>query len=334
MDYGTVTGIEKPVSRIVFGTDRLRGRRLPWLPDRILQQQAFSLLDRSFELGCNSFDTARIYGDSERTLGAWIRQRRNRDKVVVISKGCHPDSSGNPRLTPSDVSHDLHASLKALGTDFIDLYLIHYDHPTARVEPVMEQLNRHIDEGKISAIGASNWSHERIASANTFAASKGLKPFSASSAQFSLADWTRSPWAGAVTLGGNGQRAAREWYSTHRLSVFAWSSLARGFFSNHYDPKNPVGNRVSRWCATYFGGEENIQRLERARMFAREHHVTVAQVALAYVLCHPLHAFAVVGCTTFEKFADNVAALSLKLDEATLHWLATGHASRQRFSSS
>jgi aryl-alcohol dehydrogenase-like predicted oxidoreductase len=329
MDYGKVAGIEKPISRIVFGTDRLRGRGLPWLPNRRLEQQAFSLLDRSFELGCNSFDTARIYWDSERTLGAWIRQRRNRDKVVVISKGCHPHFLlGRPRLSPSDVSHDLHASLKALGTDFVDLYLLHYDHPTARVEPVMEQLNRHIDEGKIGAIGASNWSHERIASANTFAAGKGLKPFSASSVQFSLAEWTRSPWPGAVTLGGDGQRAAREWYSTHGLSVFAWSSLARGFFSHHYDPKNPDVNRVSRWCATYFGTEENIQRLECARIFAREHHVTVAQVALAYVLSHPLHAFAVVGCTTFEKFAENVAALSLKLDEATLHWLATGQASQ------
>lgn len=328
MDYGKVTGIDKPVSRIVFGTDRLRGRRLPWLPNQSLEQQAFSLLDRSFELGCNAFDTARIYGDSERTLGAWIRERRNRDKVVVISKGCHPSRLGRPRLSPSAVSHDLHASLKALGTDFIDIYLLHYDHPTARVESVMEQLNRHIDEGKISAIGASNWSHERIASANTFAASKGLKPFSASSVQFSLADWTRSPWPGAVTLGGDAQRSAREWYSTHGLSVFAYSSLARGFFSNYYDPKNPDGNRVSRWCATYFGTEENIQRLERARMFACEHHVTVPQVALAYVLCHPLHAFAVVGCTTFEKFAQNVAALSLRLDEATLPWLATGQASQ------
>jgi aryl-alcohol dehydrogenase-like predicted oxidoreductase len=331
MDYGTITGTDKPVSRIVFGTDRLRGRRLPWLPrNRSLEQQAFSLLDRSFELGCNAFDTARLYRDSERTLGAWIRERRNRDKVVIISKGCHPNLlSGHPRLSPSDVSHDLHASLKALGTDFIDLYLLHFDHPTARVEPLMEQLNRHIDEGKISAIGASNWSHERIAGANTFAASKGLKPFSASSVQFSLADRTRSPWPGnAVTLGGEGQRAAREWYSTHGLPVFAYSSLARGFFSNHYDPKNPNGNRVSRWSATYFGTGENIQRLERTRAFAREHHVTVAQVALAYVLCHPLHAFAVIGCTTFEKFAENVAALSLKLDEATLHWLATGQASR------
>ena len=328
MDYGKVAGIDKPVSRIVFGTDRLRGRRLPWLPNRSLEQQAFSLLDRSFELGCNAFDTARIYGDSERTLGAWIRKRRNRDEVVVISKGCHPSRLGHPRLSASAVSNDLHASLKALGTDFIDMYLLHYDDPTARVEPLMEQLNRHIDEGKISAIGASNWSHERIASANTFAANKGLKRFSASSVQFSLADWTRSPWPGAVTLGGDGQRAAREWYSTHGLSVFAYSSLARGFFSNHYDPKNPDGDRVSRWCATYFGTEKNIQRLERARMFARQHHVTVAQVALAYVLCHPLHAFAVVGCTTFDKFAQNVAALSLRLDEATLHWLATGQASQ------
>ena len=79
---------------------------------------------------------------------------------------------------------------------------------------------------------------------------------------------------------------------------------------------------------TYFGAEENIQRLERARMFARQHHVTVAQVALAYVLCQPLHPFAVVGCTTLDKFAQNVAAVSLRLDEATLHWLATGQASQ------
>ncbi len=327
MDYGRIVGIDKPVSRIVFGTDRLWGRRLSWLPNRSLERQAFSLLDRSFELGCNSFDTARMYRDSERTLGAWIRKHRNRDEVVVISKGCHPSLLlRHPRLSPSIVSRDLHASLKALGTDSIDLYLLHYDDPTVRVEDVMEQLNHHIDEGKIGAIGASNWSHERIASANTFAADNGLKPFSASSVQFSLADWTRPPWPSAVTLGGDAQRPAREWYSTHGLPVFAWSSLARGFFSNHYDPKNQDDNRVSRWCATYFGSEENLQRLERTRMFAREHHVTVAQVALAYVLCHPLHPFAVVGCRTFEKFAENVTALSLKLDEATLHWLATGKA--------
>ncbi len=326
MEYGKVAGIDKPVSRIVFGTDRLWGRLLPWLPDRGRERQAFALLDGAVELGCNSFDTARLYWNSERTLGAWIRERRNRDEVVVISKGCHPGLlSKRPRLAPSDVTHDLHASLKALGTDFIDLYLLHYDHPTARIEPVMERLNHHIDEGKIRAIGASNWSHERIAGANALAAGKDLTPFGASSVQFSLAEWTRSPWPGAVTLAGDGGRAARDWYSTHGLPVFAWSSLGRGFFSDHYDPKNPDANRRSRWCATHFGTEENIRRLERSRMFAREHGVTAAQVALAYVLCHPLHAFALIGCTTLNKLAENVGALSLQLDEATLHWLATGH---------
>jgi aryl-alcohol dehydrogenase-like predicted oxidoreductase len=329
MDYGKVAGINKPVSRIVFGTDRLRGRRRSRLPNRSLELQAFSLLDRSFELGCNSFDTARSYRDSERTLGIWMRERRNRDEVVIITKGCHPDSRGRPRLSASSVTRDLHASLDALGTDFIDLYLLHYDHPTARVEPIMEQLNRHIDEGKIGAIGASNWSHERISSANILAGGKGLQSFAASSVQFSLADWKGSPWPGAVTLGGDSQRTAREWYSTHGLPVFAWSSLARGFFSAHYDPKNPGDNAVSQWCAAYFGTEENVQRLERTQTFARHHDVTVAQVALAYVLAHPLNVFAVVGCTKYEKFAENVGACSLKLDEATLVWLATGQGDSQ-----
>jgi aryl-alcohol dehydrogenase-like predicted oxidoreductase len=319
MDYGKVAGIDKPVSRIVFGTDRLRGRELPWLPRRSFERHAFPLLDRSFELGCNTFDTARMYVDSERTLGAWIRARRNRDNVVVISKGCAPNLLlGRPRVSPSVVSHDLHASLKALGTDCIDLYLLHYDDPTVPVEPLIEQLNRHIGEGKISAIGASNWSYERIAAANTFAASNGLKPFSASSIQFSLAEWTRPFYPGAVTLGGEDQCAAREWYAAQGLPLFAYSSLARGFFSDHYDPNNPDRNRVSRWCANHFGSEENIQRLQRTRTFAHQHQLTIAQVALAYVLCHPLQAFAVVGCTTSEKFAENVAALTVRLDEATL----------------
>lgn len=324
MEYGKVSGIDKPISRIVFGTDRLRSRRLSWLPDRRRELRAFSLLDQSIALGCNTFDTARVYGDSERTLGAWMRKRRNRDDVVVISKGCHPAGSERPRLSAADVSRDLHASLKALGTDFIDLYLLHYDDPATPVESVLERLNRHVEEGKIAAIGVSNWSHNRIDEANELAAGHGWKPFSASSVQFSLADWTQPPWPGAVTLGGTDQRCARHWYSTQDLAVFAWSSLARGFFSDYYDSNNTKRNPISRWCATYFGTEQNNQRLERVRILANERHVTVAQVALAYVLCHPLRLFAVVGCASSEKLADDIGALSLKLDETTLQWLATG----------
>ena len=134
------------------------------------------------------------------------------------------------------------------------------------------------------------------------------------------------PGRAPVTLGGEASGRKRMVFDA-RASIFAFSPLARGFFSNYYDPANPADNPVSRWCTTCFGTEENIQRLERTRNLAREHGVTVAQVALAYVLRHPLHAFAVVGCRTIEKFADNVAALSLDVDETTLRWLTTGAAS-------
>jgi aryl-alcohol dehydrogenase-like predicted oxidoreductase len=191
-----------------------------------------------------------------------------------------------------------------------------------------ERLNCRIDEGKITAIGASNWTHERIDHANAVATSHGLKLFRASTVQFSLADSTRSPWPCAVTIGGEGQRCARERYSKHGLSVFACSSLARGFSTNRYDPNNPARNPVSHWCATYFGTEKNVQRLQRGRMFARRHHVTVAQSALEYVLRYPLQVFAVFGCTTPKKSANSARAQSLKLDRATLQRLATGEASR------
>src|SRR5208282_577906 len=142
---------------------------------------------------------------------------------------------------------------RALGGDYIDLYLLHFDDPNIPAEPIVERLNRHIAEGKIRAIGASNWAHERIASANAFATRNGLKPFCATSVQFSLAEWTLPIAPGSVTIGGVSERAAREWYGAHDLSLFAYSSLARGFFSNHYDPENPNESAIGRRSQTHFG---------------------------------------------------------------------------------
>ena len=236
MEYGKVAGIDKPVSRMVFGPDRLRSRRLSWLPDWDLEHEAYSLLERSFELGCNSFDTARIYLDSERTLGLDPETPEPR-------QGCRhqqavpPHRSGRRRLSRLMCGTIFTRPSRRSALMSSICFFFTTTTPNARVQPVTERLNRHIDEGKITAIGASNWSHERIADANAVAASHGLKLLCASTVQFSLADSTRSPWPGAATIGGEGERAARDWYSKDGLSVFAWSTLSRGFFSNHYDPK-------------------------------------------------------------------------------------------------
>ena len=88
MHYGTVKGVEKPVSRIVLGTTNINTKEL---------EKSFELLDAAFELGCTTFDTAHVYGggESERTLGQWINQRKNRDKVVILDKGAHHSRDRN-----------------------------------------------------------------------------------------------------------------------------------------------------------------------------------------------------------------------------------------------
>ena len=176
MDYGKIAGIDKPVSRIVFGTDRLRGRVC-----RGCLIEALSNRPSRFWIGHSSSDATRstLRGSIGTANGRWglgFGHAATATRSWSSARDVIPTSYlRRPRLSASDVSHDLHASLKALGTDFIDLYLLHYDHPTARVEPIIERLNRHMDEGKISAIGASNWSHERIASAKTVCRQQGPK---------------------------------------------------------------------------------------------------------------------------------------------------------------
>ena len=334
MEYGKVAGIDKPVSRMVFGTDRLRSRRLSWLPDWGLEHEAYSLLDRSFKLGPVIQARMQLIRHGAHMSGQRTDARpgsgnaRTATRLSSSARGATPPLGKAAALSRLMCGTIFTRPLRRSALMSSICFFFTTTTPNARVQPVMERLNRHIDEGKITAIGASNFAMSVLTTRNAVAAGDGRKPSCASSVQFSVADWTRSPWPGAVKLEGERQCAARDWYSTNGLSVFAWSRLARGFFSNHYDPQNTDHNPVSRWCATYFGAEENNQRRERALMFARDHDVTVAQVALAYVLSHPLSVFAVVGCTTHDNLVHDAGSSSLKLDEETLRWLATGRNSQ------
>ena len=166
MQYGRVPGIDKPVARLVMGTMIINDNE---------PAKGLALLDAIYELGGNTFDTARIYS-SEPPLGRWINERGIRDEVVIIDKGAHPEGD-RKRVTPADISADLAESLGRLGTDYIDLYLLHRDDPDVPVGPIIEALNEHVDAGRIRAFGASNWQHQRIGQANEYAASHGLVPF-------------------------------------------------------------------------------------------------------------------------------------------------------------
>jgi aryl-alcohol dehydrogenase-like predicted oxidoreductase len=315
MTYGTVTGVAKPVSRLVQGTVALSPKN---------QEADFALLDAVYAHGGRAFDTAHGYGngDSERLLGSWIAGRGVRDEVVILGKGAHP-YGGRQRVTPEDIASDLSESLERLGVSFIDLYVLHRDDPSLPVGPIVEALNEHHKAGTIGAFGGSNWAASRIAEANAYAAEHDLVPFAVSSPNFSLAVQITPPWEGCLSVSGPDGAADRAWYREQDMPIFPWSSLAGGFFSGRFrrDNLDTFTDYFDTLCASSYGSEENFERLDRVEAIAKRHDALIPQVALAYVVSQPQPIFPLVGCRTGDEFAANVAALDLKLSQAELDWL-------------
>jgi aryl-alcohol dehydrogenase-like predicted oxidoreductase len=318
VQYGEVHGVDKPISRLVQGTVMIGSEEA---------DRSFELLDEVWGLGCTAFDTAHQYGagDSERTFGRWMEVRGIREDVVVIGKGAHHNLD-RARVTPYDIAADLFDSLARLRTEYIDLYLLHRDDPSVPVGPIIETLNEHLDAGRIHAFGASNWSTERISEVQEYARDGGLVPFAASSPNLSLAVQAKAPWEGCVSISGEEGKAERQWYAQQEMPLFAWSSLAGGFFSGRFTRENlsTFDTYLDELCVETYSYEDNFARFDRALTLAEARGLSVPQVALAYVLGQPLDVFALVGCKTPEEFADNARAAGVSLTPEEKLWLERG----------
>lgn len=319
MKYGRIPGIDKKISRLVQGTIMCN-----------TSEQAFcnDLLDAVMAQGINTFDTAHGYGqgECERSVGAWINGRQNREEVVIIGKGAHPNRDRPHRVTPYDISADLHDSLARFKTEYIDLYILHRDDPSVPVGPIVERLHVHKEEGLIHAYGGSNWSYERIAEANAYAKANGLTPFVASSPNLSLATQAKPPWTGCISISGEAGRRARQWYADNNVSLFTWSSLAGGFFSGRFTPENldNFESYLDKLCVEVYCFEENWGRLERAKQMAEEKDVSLAQIALSYVLNQPQDIYALIAVYNPEEAADSAKAIDIELSQGELLWLESG----------
>lgn len=317
MLYGEIANINKPVARVIQGTTMIGSD--------LNESESFSLLDQVYELGGNTFDTAHVYagGNSERIIGRWMQARGLRDKLVIITKG-GAHSEDRRRTTPFDITSDLFDSLARLKTDHIDLYLLHRDDLAAPVEPIIDVLNEHLRAGRIRSFGASNWSHQRIESASTYAQKNGLPSFAASSPQFSLAESNAEPWPLCLSISGSAGTEARDWYTKTRMPVLAWSPLASGFFSGRFQRDNLHTFGAREWdevVVRTYATEPNFQRLDRARMIADEKGMTPSQVAVAYAMNQPMNMFVVVGPHSIDKFKANIESASLKLSQQEIQWL-------------
>ena len=305
MEYTKFDGLDKKVSKFFMGT------LFMFMSEK---EKHFATWDAAYELGINAFDTARDY-DSEDTFGLWMKERGNREDIVLLSKGGHPDGD-KQRITPEDIDADLKESLKQLQTDYLDIYLLHRDNPALPVGPIVEKLNEHHAAGRMKIFGGSNWTHQRLEEANEYAYAHNLVPMSVSSPNFSLAEQVQNPFApGCVTIAGHKNEDAQKWYIANQMPVLAYSSLARGFFSGRITremfEKHPED--IDQFCRIGYCCEENFVRLDRCKEIADEKGCTIPQIAMAYVLDSPLNAYPVIGAANRAELESSLGALKVKL---------------------
>ena len=307
MLYGNIPGIGESVSRIFYGTSMFSSGK-----------DADELLDAVTDMGINALDTARVYGHSEEVIGRWMKKRGNRHEVILLTKCCHPLPDGTRRVSEQGIRQDLETSLKMLGTDDIDILVLHRDDPSVDVAEIVETCSALIREGKIRAYGGSNWTHERIAQANAYAQSHGLMPFSVSSPNFSLARQVVDPWGGnCVSISGKEGEEARAWYRETRLPVISYSSRAHGFLSGRVlgEDETSGATVLDRFAVKGFDWPENYARLRCCEAIARKRGVTVPQVAIAWLFQQGIQAFAVIASSSPERMRQNAEALKIVLTE-------------------
>ena len=277
------------------------------------------------QAGGNFFDSAHCYafwiegglGACERNLGQCIRRHGDSGKVVIATKGGHPDGGPKYRrpelyLAPEVLASDIGESLDRLGMGCIDLYLPHRDDSRVPVGEIIDALNAEIARGRLRYLGASNWSTARIAQANEYAASRGLRGFVASQVQWSLAHPNAAPPASDLDTRHLTEEDAA-WHAGSKLAVMAYSPTACGYFATGGESaKQSFDNPTSRL------------RLERARHLAGEMGRTANQVALAYLTCQDFPAIPILGTRNPEHLNDALGAADVCLSPDQVRRLRQG----------
>ncbi len=210
------------LSQIVLGTDGFS--------ERIDRQTAFDLMDLYIASGGNVLDTARIYcgGETEKLIGEYIRKNALAEKIFVMTKCSFPDGESS-RLSPKDIEQDIDNSLAALGVDVIDMVFLHRDDERKSVQPITDTLNSMVQKGKIRYFGASNWTYDRIDSANRYAYESGLDGFCASQILYNLATPAKVWDDTLVSM----TETEKKNYEENDLPVFAYCAQAKGFFEKY-----------------------------------------------------------------------------------------------------
>ena len=270
----------------------------------VSREQAEACVQRAFDVGVNFIDTANVYsgGAAESFLGE-VLSGRPRDSYVLATKVFFPMPSGDRGLSAAQIEKQLDASLRRLRTDHVDLYQCHRYDPHTPLEETMAALSRAVRSGKTRCIGFSEWTAAQIREALALPGER----FVSSQPQYSLL-W-REPEAEVFPL------CARE-----GIGQIVWSPLAQGILAGKYLPGEPAP-ADSRAASREMGGfikrrldAATLTGVQRLRPIAAELGLTLAQLAIAWVLRRPEVSSAIIGATRPEQVEENAASSGVSLD--------------------
>jgi 1-deoxyxylulose-5-phosphate synthase len=272
---------------------------------------------RAFEAGITTFDTANVYsaGSSEEITGALLKELAPREEVQVLTKvfnRMRPGRNG-AGLSRAAIMHEIDASLTRLGTDYVDLYQIHRFDPLTPIEETMEALHDVVKAGKARYIGASSMWAWQFATMQHAADLHGWTRFVSMQNQYSL-------------LQREEEREMFGLLEHQGVGSIPWSPLAKGRLARPWDEKtersenDPVGQR--------YVGDENPPIVAAVQQVAEARGIPMAQVALAWVLRHPVVAAPIVGPTKEHHLPDAVAALDVQLSDEEVATLEASYTPR------
>ena len=293
---------------IIFG-----GNVFGWTVD---EKQSFKLLDAFFDLGFNAIDTADVYsrwvegnegGESETIIGKWMKDRGNRNKVLLITKVGSDVGQGKKDLSKDYILEAVDKSLERLQTEYIDLYLTHWDDEVTPVEETLEAYGKLIEAGKIRWAGASNLSPERLkASLEASKKDERLPYYQVFQPEYNL--YARQGFEEGVAP------ICKE----YGLGVITYYSLASGFLSGKYRSekdlsKSPRGNNVKAYL------DDRGQRILRALdELSKEYNTTPAALSLSWLMKKPGITAPIASATEFKHIESFGEAVRLDLTKESM----------------
>ncbi len=302
------SGIE--ISPLVFG-----GNIFGWTVD---EAASFKLLSAFAAAGFNAIDTADTYsrwvpghtgGESETIIGKWMKQNQNRDELIIATKVGMEMGPGRKGLSKNYILRSAEDSLRRLQTDYIDLYQSHTDDADTPFEETLGAYGELIRQGKVRAIGASNYKADRLAAALAVSKKTGLPRYGSLQPNYNL--YLRADYEDALE-----PLCLKE-----GLGVINYFPLASGFLSGKYRSEADLGKSARGQGVKKYLNARGFKILGALDQVAQKYNATPAGVSLAWLLARPSITAPIVSATTLEQLKDVMASAEIKLDRASIDLL-------------